>query len=561
MSARGPFAFVTPCAFLALSALAALSALSGCEPRPFVEGEPRASFVVLDAKGERVGGARISSDGASLVESVVLERGVEQQLSLSDDEARVVVRAGRLWTEATLRAVGGRWRQERREGLGLTRATEERQAGDIVGVAGDFRAFGIGTSLATWWRHAGELFSSEDAKDARFLDLANGRALPLRIEPRGTLEVEREGRRETARRYFAWTMASGITLVASERGELLAVEGLAGGERAVLEGVRVPPAPRRPLPPNVREERFVLSDELGRFDVALTVPANAEGPVPGVVLLAGSGPADLDGNLGGLGLDLYRRLAASLAAEGVAVLRYDKPGIGQAAREERGTDEVPTPDADALLTRAASATRALASRPEVRGDCLFLLGHSEGGVLAPELALREAERVRGLVLLASPARDLFTTLEDQLVAFLRGSGASDEEIARAKAHQRALLTLLRHGRDVELPQSSASAESNAWLKSHLDRSAAASLERLDVPVLAVFGADDLQVLAATEAEPMRQALSHLADAQVVVVPDMDHLLMPVAPLAGPGRYSDPGREHVAFVREEVPRWILSRACR
>ena len=396
--------------------------------------------------------------------------------------------------------------------------------------------------------------------EARFIDAANGRALPLRIEPRGTLEVEREGRRRPARRYYAWTPASGVGLVATEEGELLAIENLPGGERAVLEGARVPPPPPYKLPDGVREERFVGADELGRFDAALTVPAKAEGPLPGVLLLAGSGAADLDGNSPGFALDLYRRLAAELSTQGLAVLRYDKPGIGEAAREEREDDEMSVPDVADLLTRAKSALEVLASRPEVRGDCLFLVGHSEGGMLAPELALEE-QRVRGLVILESPARDRFAVLEDQLVAFLKGSGASDEEIARAQDHQRALLKLLRHGRDVELPQSAASASSNAWLRSHLDRSPAATLARLEVPVLAVFGSDDLQVLPETEVEPMKSALAHLPEGQVVVVPDMDHLLMQGSPLSGPGRYGDLGREYVAFLREDVPRWILTRACR
>jgi hypothetical protein len=113
---------------------------------------------------------------------------------------------------------------------------------------------------------------------------------------------------------------------------------------------------------------------------------------------------------------------------------------------------------------------------------------------------------------------------------------------------------------VDLPQSEASAGANRWLKSHLDRSPAASLARLDVPVLAVFGAADVQVLDETEVVPMERALSHLPEAEVVVVPDMDHLLMPAAPLGGPGRYGDPSRSHVSFVTEDVPRWIGERAC-
>ncbi len=538
-------------------ALALLPLLaSACNPPAAPVGEARASFVLLDEAGAPAGQARISSLGAGLLsERVRLDAGLEQRVLLGDDGIELITVAGQSWRQASLTSLTGSWRHRTRAGVAVESARLERGARDLLGVGASLAAPTLGASLSSWWRHAPRLLAGDGAVSVRFLDVASGSALPMRIEPRGALVVERDGRRLPARRWFAFTAASGVGLVTDEAGALLAVEGLSGGHRALLAGTDVPPPPRPPLPAGVREARWLLEDAFGAFDVALTLPARAAGPLPGVLLLPGSGPVDVDGNVPGLALDMYRRLAGALSAQGLAVLRYDKPGI-----DEVNGERPAVPSADELLRRAQAALRALRERPEVDGRCLFLVGHSEGGMLAPELALRERDSVRGLVLLASPARELFAVLEDQLLAFLRASGASEREIETARSRQEAQLKLLRSGRDVELAQSAAAASSNAWLKSHLDRSPAEALAKLDLPVLAVFGADDLQVLDETEAAPMERALAHLPDADVVVVAGMDHLLMPAGPFPGPGVYGDPGRSHSRFLVEDVPRWLSAHAC-
>jgi dipeptidyl aminopeptidase/acylaminoacyl peptidase len=130
-----------------------------------------------------------------------------------------------------------------------------------------------------------------------------------------------------------------------------------------------------------------------RLSATLTTP-DGGGPHPLAVIIGGFGPQGRDG-----GDDLYRRLAADLAARGVAALRYDKRGIG----------ESPGPplawlNGELLAADAQAAARAGAALPEADAGRVVLVGHSQGGVLS----LRAGRRapVAGVVTLAAPGRPL-----------------------------------------------------------------------------------------------------------------------------------------------------------
>src|SRR5690606_28790545 len=141
-----------------------------------------------------------------------------------------------------------------------------------------------------------------------------------------------------------------------------------------------------------------------------------------------------------------------------------------------------------LLARARAALALLGDRHEVQSGCLFVVGHSEGGILAPELAL-EHPLVRGLVVIAAPGRDLLSALPAQLEAILGAEGASEEEIDLAKKQQAAAFKLLRHGKLHELEGPAFA--SLRWLGGHAERSPRRALEQQRVPVLALFGERDL----------------------------------------------------------------------
>ncbi|WP_343344946.1 alpha/beta fold hydrolase [Sphingomicrobium sp. XHP0239] len=141
--------------------------------------------------------------------------------------------------------------------------------------------------------------------------------------------------------------------------------------------------------------------------LAGTLSGPAEGPA--MVLIPGSGPTDRDGdNMLALKGKVFVQLADALNRQGIAVLRYDKRGMfGSAAAIANGND--------VTLDAYADDARAFVDLLRDRGrDCVWLAGHSEGGVVALTEAARNPEGLCGVLLLATPGRPLLNVIESQL---------------------------------------------------------------------------------------------------------------------------------------------------
>ena len=146
----------------------------------------------------------------------------------------------------------------------------------------------------------------------------------------------------------------------------------------------------------------------------LTLPhsASKDHPVAAVVTISGTGPQDRDENLGFGGFRPFRQFADSLGRRGIAVLRMDDRGVGQS----KGTFKGATPLDFVQDIRAGLAY--LRTRPEIDANRLALLGHSEGAIDAPMVALEEPS-LKALVLLAGVAHSLHGTLVYQLSNLIR----------------------------------------------------------------------------------------------------------------------------------------------
>ncbi len=184
----------------------------------------------------------------------------------------------------------------------------------------------------------------------------------------------------------------------------------------------------------------------------LAVPPGP-GPFPAAVLVGGFGPNNRDGTFGDRGDGAYRGIALGLARRGVAVLRYDKRGIG--ASDGPALSWL---DARPLARDAGAAARTLASLPGVDRTRIALIGHSQGGDLALQAA-RTAPVTR-VVTLSAPGRPLgalprVSGTAGRLLDRLAGTAVSRATLARdprrdaARAPQPALLV---HGtRDRTVP--------------------------------------------------------------------------------------------------------------
>lgn len=157
--------------------------------------------------------------------------------------------------------------------------------------------------------------------------------------------------------------------------------------------------------PTAREVEAAVPD--GPLRGTLLVPAGETRAL--AVIVPGSGPTDRDGNSPlGISASTYRMLADALAGYGVATLRYDKRGIGAS------TGTFADPNAITVADIAGDAlAMAAAALKETGAGCVWLAGHSEGGLLSLVAAAGRRD-ICGLVLIAAPGRRLSDILRDQL---------------------------------------------------------------------------------------------------------------------------------------------------
>jgi len=201
--------------------------------------------------------------------------------------------------------------------------------------------------------------------------------------------------------------------------------------------LRRPQTPIKPFPYTEEEVNFASSGAGVTLAGTLTLPKGS-GPFPAVLLIAGSGPQDRDNFIANHRPFLV--IADALTRRGIAVLRYDKRGVGKSTGN---TDAATTMD---LAADAAAALAYLKSSKEVDPARIGLLGHSEGAIIAPYLA-RSSKDVAWLVLLAAPATNGQDTLLNQSELIGRAGGLSDDQLEGSLGFDRAAYALVRQEKD------------------------------------------------------------------------------------------------------------------
>ena len=156
-----------------------------------------------------------------------------------------------------------------------------------------------------------------------------------------------------------------------------------------------------------------------RISATLTLPDNAKGPVPAVLIVPGPGLTNRDGLTVGAPIDnLYKDLSKAFTAAGMATLRYDHRGAG-ASTLEPGV----APTWEDMVTDAQKALEFLGQRDEIDGSRLAVAGHDLGGTIALKLAATDG-RVRSVALVGAPGRPLVDVWADQFKT-LNGQESSD----------------------------------------------------------------------------------------------------------------------------------------
>lgn len=261
--------------------------------------------------------------------------------------------------------------------------------------------------------------------------------------------------------------------------------------------------------------------------------------VPGVVLVAGSGPTDRDGNNRYLAqkIDLLKEIAELLANNGIASLRYDKRGIGASTPQpENGLAAQERFWAwDHFVADVAAAHAELLRHDEIKPYATALLGHSEGGVLSLAAAKAMGQETGkqapyAVVLASTPGRPLREIVHDQIARNAPKFAADADRIMQA-------IVATGHAPD-DTPQALKLVfpdNVGAFLQRALVFDPAKALDAIDAACLLVQGGADTQVVPMGDIQPLVDALARRSKSgEVQVFPKVSHNLKAVS---GPG---DPG---------------------
>jgi len=344
------------------------------------------------------------------------------------------------------------------------------------------------------------------------------------------------------------------------------------------EAPKRPQEPKKPYP--YKEEEVSFSNTAAGITLAgtLTLPPSG-GPFPAVFLITGSGPQDRDEAL--LGHKPFLILSDYLTRQGIAVLRCDDRGVGKST----GTFGTATSADFAGDTRAAVAY--LKTRKEVRADKVGLIGHSEGGIIAPMVAA-ESKDVAFIVMMAGPGVPGDELILEQAALIAKGMGRSEKEVQQQQDLNRKLYDVIESGKDsaTVAPELRmlllAAADSTArkdtqtaealinveirrlaspWFKYFLTYDPRPALRKVRCPVLAVNGEKDLQVPPKQNLPEIEAALREGGNKDFTIreLPGLNHLFQS-ATKGTPDEYGKIEETISPVALKLIGDWILEK-CR
>jgi pimeloyl-ACP methyl ester carboxylesterase len=356
--------------------------------------------------------------------------------------------------------------------------------------------------------------------------------------------------------------ADGASLTGNWSGYPASFTRLAAGQ--TVAEPRRPQTPVKPYPYREEQVSYPGGSAGVRLAGTLTLP-DGKGPFPAVVLVAGSGFYGRDERI--FGHALFLVLADHLTRHGLAVLRFDKRGDGQSTG-----DFAAATSADFAADVEAGAAY-LRSRPEIDRRRIGLIGHSEGGVIAPMVADLDPA-IAFLVLLAGPGVRGDQIIMAQTRAIAAANGAPSAVLDAGEALERRSLDVLMAAKDQAAAETAVRAElkgrmpdaaveaqvregASPWFRFFITYDPAPALRRLHIPVLALIGSKDLQVLAGQNLPALRAALARDPRAEVAEIPGLNHLLQE-ATTGSPAEYGQIEQTLSPSALARITSWILTK---
>jgi len=312
----------------------------------------------------------------------------------------------------------------------------------------------------------------------------------------------------------------------------------------------------------------------------LTLPSAAEN-YPVVILISGSGAQNRDEEISGHKPFLI--IADHLTKCGIAVLRYDDRGVGKSTGNFKAAT---TAD---FASDVASAIEYLKTRKEIDRNNIGLIGHSEGGMIAPMVASNSKD-VSFIVLLAGPGIKIRKVMLMQQELIAKADGVSESDIAKyilplhkeayrmisistdSRKLKKDLASLIKEMYDntppglipsnmtkEEVISTQSDKWSSEWFRNFLSYDPSPVLEKVTCPVLAINGEKDLQVTPRENLSGISDALKRGGNTSVTVkeLPNLNHLFQNCE-TGSPEEYAAIEQTFSPVALKEISDWILKQ---
>lgn len=302
--------------------------------------------------------------------------------------------------------------------------------------------------------------------------------------------------------------------------------------RTVPAAAKRPQTPVPPFPYRAEEVAYVNPVSKLKLAGTLTLPPG-KGPFPVALLITGSGPQDRDETI--FGHKPFAVLADALTRKGVAVLRVDDRGVGAS---QAGSAKDTTAD---FATDVQAGVAFLRARSDIDPARVGLIGHSEGGLIAPMVAAKDP-KIAFVALMAAPGVDGQTLILSQNRAISLAAGVPEDRIEANLAQSKLAFDAVRTAPDdatalarlnklLQRPGSPTDAATIAqirgiatpWWRAFLNSRPADALRQVKAPILAIGGARDLQVPAAENLQAIRKATAGNPDVTTRDLRGLNHL--------------------------------------
>jgi len=306
-----------------------------------------------------------------------------------------------------------------------------------------------------------------------------------------------------------------------------------------VEDILRPIRPQNPQPPFSYEQQEVVFENIPasiQLAGTLTIPQGT-GPFPVMVTISGSGQQDRDSTL--FEHKPFWVIADYFAKLGIAVLRYDDRGVGGSTNSET---EATTAD---LAGDVIAAVSFLQNHPDIDPNRIGLIGHSEGGIIAPMVAT-QMEDIALIVLLAGPAVPGSKILLDQNEDIFRANGAPESVIENRLTYLRQVYQILQddpndlitrekiqqaytqtYGSSLtqEELDSQVEAWTSPWIRFFILYDPGPTLAQVTCPILALFCELDIQVDVNENLPVMESILAEAGHIDYLVqeLPSLNHL--------------------------------------